>query len=225
MWTHGTRSSAHRNFRPRTPPPDFPDRHQETAAISGLLLDFRKEAVKTAVTALNLDAILTALETANKNYSALTDARSVTRTAESVADSKTVRAQLDSLYDDLVMHITAVNILTPSITEASAFLTALNQVIAETKADYNRRGAGFRPVPAGVFLLSSMALTAMLGLTGLPMGIAAIACFGGSFTNGVIFKMLHFGDNSNVAAVMMEPPGAGKCRKFLYESDYSTQAV
>ena len=56
------------------------------------------------------------------------------RTAESVADSKTVRAQLDSLYDDLVMHITAVNILTPSITEASAFLTALNQVIAETKA-------------------------------------------------------------------------------------------
>ena len=53
--------------------------------------------------------------------------------------------------------------------------------------------------------LSSMALTAMLGLTGLPMGIAAIACFGGSFTNGVIFKMLHFGDNSNVAAVMMEP--------------------
>lgn len=103
---------------------------EETAAISGLLLDFRKEAVKTAVTAL---------ETANKNYSALTDARSVTRTAESVADSKTVRAQLDSLYDDLVMHITAVNILTPSITEASAFLTALNQVIAETKAAYNRR--------------------------------------------------------------------------------------
>ena len=90
---------------------------EETAAISGLLLDFRKEAVKTAVTALNLDAILTALETANKNYSALTDARSVTRTAESVA----------------------VNILTPSITEASAFLTALNQVIAETKAAYNRR--------------------------------------------------------------------------------------
>ena len=86
-----------------------------------------------------MDAILTALETANKNYSALTDARSVTRTAESVADSKTVRAQLDSLYDDLVMHITAVNILTPSITEASAFLTALNQVIAETKAAYNRR--------------------------------------------------------------------------------------
>ena len=38
--------------------------------------------------------------------------------------------------------------------------------------------------------LSSMALTAMLGLSGLPMGIAAIACVGGSFTNGIIFARL-----------------------------------
>ena len=53
--------------------------------------------------------------------------------------------------------------------------------------------------------LSSMALTAMLGLTGLPMGIAAIACFGGSFTNGIIFARLHLGDRSNVIAVMLEP--------------------
>lgn len=53
--------------------------------------------------------------------------------------------------------------------------------------------------------LSSMALTAMLGLTGLPMGIAAVACFGGSFTNGMIFKRLHFGNNGNVIAVMLEP--------------------
>lgn len=53
--------------------------------------------------------------------------------------------------------------------------------------------------------LSSMALTAMLGLTGLPMGIAAIACFGGSFTNGVILKRLKLGDRSNCIAIMLEP--------------------
>lgn len=53
--------------------------------------------------------------------------------------------------------------------------------------------------------LSSMALTAMLDLTGLPMGIAAIACFGGSFTNGMIFKYLNLGDRSSIAAVMLEP--------------------
>lgn len=53
--------------------------------------------------------------------------------------------------------------------------------------------------------LSSMALTAMLGLTGLPMGIASVACFGGSFTNALIFKNLKLGDNSKVLAVMLEP--------------------
>ena len=53
--------------------------------------------------------------------------------------------------------------------------------------------------------LSSMALTAMLGLTGLPMGIAAIACFGGSFTNGMVFHKMGYGDKSNVIAVMLEP--------------------
>ena len=53
--------------------------------------------------------------------------------------------------------------------------------------------------------LSSMALTAMLGLDGLAMGIASFACVGGSFTNGIIFKRLHFGDRSNVIAVMLEP--------------------
>lgn len=53
--------------------------------------------------------------------------------------------------------------------------------------------------------LSSMALTAMLGLTGLPMGIAAIACFGGSFTNGVVFRRLKLGRQGTVLAVMLEP--------------------
>lgn len=53
--------------------------------------------------------------------------------------------------------------------------------------------------------LSSMALTAMLGLTGLPMGIAAVATFGGSFTNGMIFHRLKFGNKGNVIAVMLEP--------------------
>lgn len=53
--------------------------------------------------------------------------------------------------------------------------------------------------------LSSMAITAMLGLKGSAMGIAAIACVGGSFTNGIIFKKLKLGNKSNVIAVMLEP--------------------
>jgi fructose-specific phosphotransferase system IIC component len=53
--------------------------------------------------------------------------------------------------------------------------------------------------------ISSMALTAMIGLTGLPMGIAAIACFGGSFTNATVFKLLNLGNRGNIIAVMLEP--------------------
>lgn len=53
--------------------------------------------------------------------------------------------------------------------------------------------------------LSSMALTAMLGLQGLAMGIASIACVGGAFSNGIIFKNLEIGDSSNIIAVMLEP--------------------
>ncbi|AAZ28014.1 PTS sugar transporter subunit IIC [Colwellia psychrerythraea] len=53
--------------------------------------------------------------------------------------------------------------------------------------------------------LSSMALTAILGLTGLPMGIAAIACVGGSFTNGILMKRLKLGDRNKVIAIMLEP--------------------
>lgn len=53
--------------------------------------------------------------------------------------------------------------------------------------------------------LSAMALTAMLGLTGMPMGIAAVACFGGAFTDAMTFKRLRLGDNSRVLAVMLEP--------------------
>ena len=53
--------------------------------------------------------------------------------------------------------------------------------------------------------LSSMALTAMLNLQGLAMGIASIACVGGSFTNGLVFHRLKLGDKSKVIGVMLEP--------------------
>jgi fructose-specific phosphotransferase system IIC component len=53
--------------------------------------------------------------------------------------------------------------------------------------------------------MSSMALTAMMGLTGLPMGIAAVACFGGAFSNGVLFRRLNLGERSKAISVTIEP--------------------
>jgi len=53
--------------------------------------------------------------------------------------------------------------------------------------------------------LSSMALTAMLGLTGLPMAIGALAVFGSSFMNFVFFHRMKFGDIRTTISVAVEP--------------------
>ncbi|MCM3290183.1 PTS sugar transporter subunit IIC [Paenibacillus sp. MER 180] len=53
--------------------------------------------------------------------------------------------------------------------------------------------------------LSSMALTAMLGLTGLPMAIGALSVMGSSFMNFVFFHRMKFGDRKDTIAVAIEP--------------------
>ena len=53
--------------------------------------------------------------------------------------------------------------------------------------------------------LSSMALTAMLGLTGVPMAIGALAVFGSSFMNYVFFVKMKFGSKKDTIAVAIEP--------------------
>ncbi|HEP7731464.1 TPA: PTS fructose transporter subunit IIC [Streptococcus pyogenes] len=53
--------------------------------------------------------------------------------------------------------------------------------------------------------LSSMALTAMLGLTGIPMAIGALSVFGSSFMNGVLFYRLKLGEIKDNIAFAIEP--------------------
>ncbi|MGL5123840.1 MAG: PTS sugar transporter subunit IIC [Fusobacteriaceae bacterium] len=53
--------------------------------------------------------------------------------------------------------------------------------------------------------ISSMALTAMLGLTGLPMAIGALSVMSSSFMNFVFFDRMKFGDRSTTIAVAIEP--------------------
>lgn len=53
--------------------------------------------------------------------------------------------------------------------------------------------------------LSSMALTAMLGLKGLPMGIAALSISATCFANYILFKKLKFGDRKDTISVVIEP--------------------
>lgn len=53
--------------------------------------------------------------------------------------------------------------------------------------------------------LSAMALTAMLDLRGLAMGIASIACVGGAFSDGTVFRKLKLGNKGDTIGVMLEP--------------------
>lgn len=57
----------------------------------------------------------------------------------------------------------------------------------------------------GMTPLSSMVLTSLLGLTGVPMAIGAMTCMGSSFVNYVLFSRLHIGGKSKAFAVGIEP--------------------
>lgn len=57
----------------------------------------------------------------------------------------------------------------------------------------------------GMTPLSSMVLTALIGLTGIPMGVGAMGCFGNSILNGMLFKKMRFGDDTTAFAVAIEP--------------------
>ena len=53
--------------------------------------------------------------------------------------------------------------------------------------------------------LSSMALTSIIGLTGLPMAIGALSVFGSSFMNYIFFSKMKFGSQKDTISVAIEP--------------------
>ncbi|PSW21246.1 transcriptional regulator [Photobacterium sanctipauli] len=112
--------------------------------------------------------------------------------------------------------IAGVLVIAPIARLAGIFISPGLELLMGTLANMITEATLLSPLAMGFLLgglikmvctspLSSMALTAMLGLTGLPMGIAAVACVGGSFTNGYIFHALKLGKSSNTVSVMLEP--------------------
>ncbi|HGD0150997.1 TPA: PTS sugar transporter subunit IIC, partial [Streptococcus agalactiae] len=95
-------------------------------------------------------------------------------------------------------------------------LTPLINSTLLTIGDILTSGAYSNPILMGIILggtivvvatapLSSMALTAMLGLTGMPMAIGALSVFGSSFMNGVLFHKLKLGSRKDNIAFAVEP--------------------
>lgn len=111
---------------------------QETQQINGLLIDMEKEPNKSNVATLGLTAVLDELKVSNEHFTELTAQRTNNRVIAITDNSKAVRARLNSLYDDMVTMASATNIINPTDT-TTAFVTALNALIDETKARYNQR--------------------------------------------------------------------------------------
>lgn len=57
----------------------------------------------------------------------------------------------------------------------------------------------------GMTPLSSMVLTGLINLLGVPMAIGALGCTGNSFLNFSFFRLMKFGDRATTIAVTIEP--------------------
>ena len=113
---------------------------QETAAIKGMLLDLRKPEFAEAVTTLGLTAYMNELERLNNLYEELVAKRSTARSAKSIGtDSRTVRQEMNSLYEDMNDLAFASNLLNGT-DETAAFIRSVNTLIAETRTARNQRG-------------------------------------------------------------------------------------
>jgi len=88
--------------------------------------------------------------------------------------------------------------------------------VLETVGSVLTQASSASPILMGVILgglitvvatapLSSMALTAMIGLTGAPMAIGALSVFGSSFMNFVFFSKMKFGSKKDNISVAIEP--------------------
>ncbi len=111
---------------------------QETVALSGMLLDLKKDGNDAHVQTLGLTSYVAELERVNTLYAQLTDERLSTRSGNKTAASKDVRAEMDELYDYITNVAFAHNVVAPDASIAS-YITRVNDLIAEVNAAYNQR--------------------------------------------------------------------------------------
>ncbi|WP_455639625.1 DUF6261 family protein [Parabacteroides sp.] len=111
---------------------------QETQQILGLLVDMEKEPNKTNVATLGLTAVLEELKAANDEFARLTEQRTANKAANAIDNSKVVRQRMEPIYEEMLLLAQSYNIVQPTA-ETTAFVTAVNALIDETKARYNQR--------------------------------------------------------------------------------------
>ena len=106
-----------------------------------MLLDLRKPEFAEAVTTLGLTTYMNELERLNNLYEELVAKRSTARSAKNIGtDSRTVRQEMNSLYEDMNDLAFASNLL-HGTDETAAFIRDVNTLIAETRTARNQRGS------------------------------------------------------------------------------------
>ena len=111
---------------------------QETTVIEGMVMDLQKPENAPYVTALSLDGKVAELAEANAQYKAITDQRTGSRNAAKTADSKTLRLEIDALYECITTVAFAYSVVTPSDAIAQ-YISMVNAIINEANTAYNQR--------------------------------------------------------------------------------------
>lgn len=105
---------------------------QETATIEGMLLDLSKGDCPTHLATLGLTESVAELADANSRYKALTAQRTTSVSDAKTPDSKSLRAELDALYAEIIQTVNAYAIVQP--TEAiESFIAQMNALISLTR--------------------------------------------------------------------------------------------
>lgn len=116
---------------------DLPNQ-QETVTVSGMVFDLSKEENAAHLSALGLTEYVNELNLANTRYQTLTEQRTQSRESAKTDNSKTLRTEMDALYDYLTTVAFCVSVVTPT-EDIARFVAQLNAIIDETNTAYNQR--------------------------------------------------------------------------------------
>lgn len=96
-------------------------------------------------------------------------------------------------------------IITPMVDNSLLEIGTIIQTATDTSPLLMGLMLGGIVTVVGISPLSSMALTALLGLTGVPMAVAALSAFASSPANAWLFHKLKIGDLKSIISVAIEP--------------------
>ena len=116
---------------------DLPNQ-QETVTVAGMVLDLSKEENAAHVQTLGLTEFVNELNLTNTRYLTLTEQRTQSRESAKTDNSKTLRTEMDALYDYITTVGFCMSVVTPTADTAN-FVTQLNAVIDEVNTAYTQR--------------------------------------------------------------------------------------